>query len=110
MVFFCSKCGKTFFSEKETITHLKKDHFIIDNVDPINCIVKNCSKTYNTFKGLQNHLKTCVHNVDGECLLDNNDAAISMAYEFSSMHLTQPTLQSNYVDTNEEVKLKSTLL
>lgn len=31
---------------------------MIDNVESIKCIVKQCSKTFNTFKGLSGHVKS----------------------------------------------------
>lgn len=63
MIFTCYRCDQKFNSEKDIIYHLKKTHYVIDNVSPIKCVVKNCSKTYNTFKGLSGHLKTFTHPV-----------------------------------------------
>lgn len=62
MDFVCFKCNKTFDSDKETIKHLRRTHFLIDNIEPIRCVVKHCDKTYNTFKGLSNHLSSFDHN------------------------------------------------
>ena len=61
MDFYCFKCNQTFVSSKETINHLKKNHFMIDNVEAINCVVKQCDFTFNTFKGLCRHLKSFDH-------------------------------------------------
>lgn len=61
MKFQCFRCKKDFSLEKEVISHLKKVHFMIDNVSPIKCVVKNCEKSYNTFKGLSSHLKIFNH-------------------------------------------------
>lgn len=61
MDFYCFRCNKEFASSREAIVHLKKIHFLIDNTDPIKCVVKNCTKTYNTFKGLAAHVKAVDH-------------------------------------------------
>lgn len=61
MSFNCFRCAKTFLLENEAISHLKKDHFIIDNVSPIKCLIKNCERTYNTIKGLRCHLNNFDH-------------------------------------------------
>lgn len=63
MDFYCFRCSKTFTTSKEAIVHIKRVHFWIDNTDPIKCLVKNCTKVYNTFKGLANHLKTFDHQI-----------------------------------------------
>lgn len=61
MDFQCFKCFNTFSSANETIKHLKKDHFICENTDPIKCIANNkCTKEYLTFGGLRNHIKKCI--------------------------------------------------
>lgn len=75
MDFYCFVCENKFISEKDAITHLRKDHFLVDNVNPINCIVQNCAKTYNTFKGLKHHLKNSVHQTNREGLFENNGVA-----------------------------------
>lgn len=62
MDFSCFKCDETFVSGKETVVHLKRIHFMIDNVEPIKCVVKYCDKTYNTFKGLSTHLNSFDHS------------------------------------------------
>lgn len=61
MEFFCFKCDKTFTSGNETIKHLKKNHFMVDNVEPIKCVFKQCAKRFNTFKGLSYHIKSFDH-------------------------------------------------
>lgn len=104
MEFFCTYCEKEFFVEKDAITHLKKHHFIIDNLDPINCIVRNCSKTYNTFKGLKHHLKNFVHQTNKEELLCSDVA--NVADTLSVMHLTESIIESNFLPIQEEVKLQ----
>lgn len=63
MDYFCFRCNDEFTSSKEAIAHLKKIHFMIDNTDPIQCVVKNCTKVYNTFKGLAAHLKKFDHQI-----------------------------------------------
>lgn len=61
MSFYCFRCEKIFIIENEAISHLKKDHNMLDNVSPIRCVIRNCEKTYNTFRGLRNHLKNINH-------------------------------------------------
>lgn len=61
MNFFCFKCNETFVSSEAAIKHLKKNHFMIDNIEAIKCVVKQCDKTYNTFKGLSKNLKSFDH-------------------------------------------------
>lgn len=63
MNFYCFHCGDTFDSSNEAIKHLKRVHFLIDNSDSIKCVVRHCEKTYNTFKGLSNHLKVFDHSI-----------------------------------------------
>lgn len=63
MNFHCFRCEEIFSSSKEAISHLKKIHFMIDNTDPIQCVVKNCTKTYSTFKALALHLKKFDHQI-----------------------------------------------
>lgn len=70
MNFYCYKCNKNFDSSRDAISHLKKDHFIIDNCEPIKCVVKYCTKTVNTFRGLSNHLKVFDHNSENVCLIN----------------------------------------
>lgn len=66
MNYTCFRCQQQFSEEKDAIWHLQKVHFIIDNISPIKCLVKNCLKTYNTFKGLKFHLKTFCHQMEQE--------------------------------------------
>lgn len=54
-------CSEEFTKAARVISHLKRVHFMIDNSEPINCIVRNCEKSFNTFKGLSNHIKTFDH-------------------------------------------------
>lgn len=61
MNYSCFKCDETFVSSKEAISHLKRTHFLIDNFEPIKCIVKRCDKTFNTFRGLSSHLNSFDH-------------------------------------------------
>lgn len=63
MIFYCFRCANLFDSSKEAIQHLKRVHFLIDNSEPIECVVKYCKKTFNTFKGLSNHLRVFDHTV-----------------------------------------------
>lgn len=62
MDFKCFVCAEKFSIIKETIAHLKKNHSIKENDEPIQCIsnVVQCKKYFYTFSGLRNHLKMCV--------------------------------------------------
>lgn len=57
----CFRCTNSFQSTKEAIRHLRNDHCMVDNCSPMKCLAKNCERTYNTFKGLSNHLDTFNH-------------------------------------------------
>lgn len=81
MGFYCFKCNKTFGSSKETIKHLRKNHFMIDNVEPIRCIVEQCDNTFNTFRGLSNHLTSFDHHeLENVCAIKSFN--IYIIYEF----------------------------
>lgn len=74
MEFNCFRCNEIFNSSKDVIVHLKRVHFMLDNTEPIKCVVKNCEKSYNTFKGLSHHLKTFGHQQhDDVCYLLYHD-------------------------------------
>lgn len=61
MKFYCFLCSETFTTSKEAIKHLKKKHFMQDNTESIKCLVENCEKTFNTFRGLSSHIATFNH-------------------------------------------------
>lgn len=62
MDFNCFKCESSFTTSKQAVNHLKRDHFMVANSEPIKCIVKCCEKSFNTFGGLNNHLKIFDHS------------------------------------------------
>lgn len=71
MHYKCFVCEEKFSVIKETIQHLKKNHSIKENEEPILCISNqvDCKKYFYSFGGLQNHLKNCVkllNNVERE--------------------------------------------
>lgn len=60
----CFKC-KQFFSDIPRIfDHLKKIHGLPNNIDKLNCVVKNakCGKRYMNFDSLRRHIKECAQN------------------------------------------------
>lgn len=60
MNFKCFECSELFSEEVEAISHLKKEHFVKDNKDPIYCLKNNdCKKYYQTFSNLRRHMKSC---------------------------------------------------
>lgn len=62
MNFHCFICKETFNLSKDSIKHLKRIHFLRDNTTPIGCIIiENCEKTFNTFRGLTNHVAPFSH-------------------------------------------------
>lgn len=61
-MYFCYRCDLSFETQNETIKHMRRDHFVIDNTTPIKCVVRNCEKSYHTFSSLRNHLRTFQHS------------------------------------------------
>lgn len=56
-------CGdRTFDDNKQVVNHLKKEHKIKENIHQIKCTVTNaiCEKYFQTFRGLCNHISTCL--------------------------------------------------
>lgn len=64
MDFSCYLCDKFFNSNKVTVLHLKKEHKIKQKIHEIKCTVRNskCNKYFQTFHGLNRHVKTCLNN------------------------------------------------
>lgn len=64
--FKCFICYGTFCSSKDAIKHLKKVHSVVENQNPIKCLVNHsdvCSYVYFTFPGLRKHMKQCEQNL-----------------------------------------------
>lgn len=65
MEFQCFVCLNIFADETEAIKHLKKIHFIKENINPIHCL-KKCKYFCLTFRQLRIHMKSCQSNVSVE--------------------------------------------
>lgn len=65
MEYQCFVCLNIFSNEKDAIKHLKKIHFIKENIDPIYCL-KKCKYFCLTFRQLRIHMKSCQSNVSVE--------------------------------------------
>lgn len=67
MNYKCYLCRALFDETKLILTHLRKEHKIVENSDQIKCLVNfgnsnHCKRTYHTFSGLKTHMKTCLEN------------------------------------------------
>lgn len=67
MDYKCNFCSKYFSQVKVIISHLKKDHKVIENTERIPCLVNFpdgivCQRSYLSFSALQKHMKPCVLN------------------------------------------------
>lgn len=74
MKFECFLCTNLYFDEnKQVIKHLKNDHKINEKVHQIKCTVKNshCGKFFNTFSGLNRHVRFCTRNFDASSVSIN---------------------------------------
>lgn len=65
MDFKCYLCFKEFSEVAEMISHLKKDHKLVDHSDRIPCLVnfennRLCGRSYLTLNALRKHRKSCV--------------------------------------------------
>lgn len=59
MKFSCFVCNKSFEIKDEAVSHLKLVHRLKDNAQPIKCVVKECAKSYLSFKALKQHVNQC---------------------------------------------------
>lgn len=73
--FKCYLCFSEFHEESSTLKHLRKSHEVKEKHGAIKCITKNakCAKTFQTWSGLKNHLKTCVKSVNEFTSDENQD-------------------------------------
>lgn len=94
MDFHCIFCEKDFISQKQTISHLKKVHFVVDNSIPINCIVKNCLRSFNTFNGLNYHLKTFDHQNQNVCRVMGNSIINNFSRAFIHFLKAPPQVET----------------
>lgn len=64
-IFKCYLCFSEFNEQSSALDHLKKLHGVKEKHQPIKCITKNtkCTKTFQTWSGLKNHLKVCAKTV-----------------------------------------------
>lgn len=59
MEFECYLCNKVFSDTSDIIKHLKKIHFIKENINEIRCLFPKCEKNFDTFNALRQHIKKC---------------------------------------------------
>lgn len=65
----CYLCSRKFSVLSEAVNHLKIIHLVKENVDEISCLVNTehddseCTKTFQTFRGMSAHVKKCVPKV-----------------------------------------------
>lgn len=65
MEYKCFICSKLFEIQKEIVKHLKKDHFVKENKDPIYCIKNNnCKKYFHNFRNLKFHSENCTDDIE----------------------------------------------
>lgn len=59
--FECFKCGKEFDDIKFVILHLKLNHFIKDDIEPMKCLLAGnvCTEEFYHFNKLKAHSKKC---------------------------------------------------
>lgn len=67
MNYKCYLCQELFEEIKSILSHLKREHKIVENSEQIKCLVNfgnayHCKRTYHTFSGLKTHMKTCLKN------------------------------------------------
>lgn len=65
MDYSCNLCLKHSSDVNDLVSHLRKEHKVMENTERIPCLVnfndKNfCKKSYLTFSGLKTHMKLCV--------------------------------------------------
>lgn len=89
---------------------------MLDNTEPIKCVVKNCEKSYNTFRGLSYHLNTFDHQRHDVCYTIIFEKIIkysnfrlfqvfqveNIAHSIDCINLTDETCQ-NGLDSHVEV-------
>lgn len=71
MSFECFKCGKEFNDIKYIFSHLKLNHYIKNDTEPMKCFVAGniCTEEFYCFNKLKSHVKNCK-----TVLLSNNEA------------------------------------
>lgn len=55
----CYLCDKIFPDISDIIKHLKKIHFVRENINEICCLTPKCDKNFDTFNALRQHTKKC---------------------------------------------------
>lgn len=84
MNFKCFVCENLFSEQKIIVKHLKKDHFVKENKDPIYCLKNNnCKRYFLNFRALNDHLKTCSVDVEQEVKLNYLENQLEFIVYFS---------------------------
>lgn len=95
MIFFvCTVCSISFSEINEIIKHLKKVHSFKDGKQKISCVVDfgqepACTKTFLTFSGLKNHVKSCVL-LTQKRNLENSIEVTETSVSLSSFNIFSP--------------------
>lgn len=84
MDFKCFVCKDLFPTQKVIITHLKKDHFVKENEDPIYCLKNNkCKQYFLNFRHLKDHLKICPLDIDQQVKINESIYRLELGVHFS---------------------------
>lgn len=89
MNFNCYLCSNRLFdNNKDTVSHLKKEHKIKQKIHQIKCTVRNskCGKQFQTFAGLNQHVKTCLNNNSDSVENDSEHRSITCDNVQNSKH------------------------
>lgn len=95
MEYQCFVCFNFFPSEKEAIAHLKKSHFIKENINPIYCL-KKCKYYCFTFRQLKIHMKSCQHDDSDEQNNEISERAIVVDNSIDDTQVKKKYFMHNY--------------